>query len=148
MVSLLLFQDPLKDDELSNVLVDLLEEAEKEGFEPIIEENGEIKIKPVGKKAPGASGMVESMQSNIKKMKSKVKAIVPVDGGQGGRKRSRAPASRQEEKHQVVELLMKREILQKTIHVSEHFGGCVWPLDMSQVTHPYTLHRHRKMPVK
>ena len=148
MVILLLFQDPLKDDELSNVLVDLLEEAEKEGFEPVIEENGEIKMKPVGEKTPGASGIVESMQSNIKKMKSKVKAIIPVDGGEGGRKRSRAPASRQEEKHQVVELLMKREILQKTIHVSIILVCVFTPMDMSQSTHPHTLPQHRRMPVK
>ena len=123
MVKLVRFQDPLKDDELSKVLVDLLEEAEKEGFEPDIEESGEIKMKPVGEKTPGAPGIMKSMQSRMEKMKSKVKAIIPVDGGEQGRRKSIAPASRQEEKHQVVELLMKREILQKTIHVSEHFGG-------------------------
>ena len=125
MLQLVRFQDPLKDDELSKVLVDLLEEAEKEGFEAVIEENGEIKLKPVDEKAPGATGIMKSMQSRMEKMKSKVKAIIPVDGGEQGRRKSIAPASRQEEKHQVVELLMKREILQKTIHVSEHFGGRV-----------------------
>ena len=128
MVSLLLFQDPLKDDELSKVLVDLLEEAEKEGFEAVIEESGEIKMASVGKTAPGASGIMKSIQSRMEKMKSKVKAIIPVDGGEQGRRKSIAPASRQEEKHQVVELLMKREILQKTIHVSQCCVELVWPL--------------------
>ena len=99
MLQLVRFQDPLKDDELSKVVVDLLEEAEKDGFEPVIEENGEIKMVSVGEKAPGASGIMKSMQSRMEKVKSKVKAIIPVDGGEGGRKRSRAPASRQEEKH-------------------------------------------------
>ena len=124
MVKLVRVQDPLKDDELSKVLVDLLQEAEKEGFEPVIEESGEIKMKPVGEKAPpGASGIMKSMQSRMKKAKSKVKAIIPVNGGEQGRRKSIAPASRQEEKHQVVELLMKREILQKTIHVSKPIRG-------------------------
>ena len=82
-------------------------------------------MKPVGEKAPGASGIMKSMQSRMKKVKSKVKAVIPVDGGEQGRRKSIAPASRQEEKHQVAELLMKREILQKTIHVSKPIRGGV-----------------------
>ena len=125
MLRLVRVKDPLKDDVLSNILVDLLEEAEEEGFEPVIEENGEIIMKPAGEKEKGKEIIIKHMKSNMKTMKSKVKAIIPVDGGEGGRRRSRAPASRQEEKHQVVELLMKREILQKTIHVSKPIRGCV-----------------------
>ena len=125
MLRLVRLKDPLKDDDLSKVLIDLLEEAENEGFEPVIEENGEIKMKPVGEKAPGTSGIMKSLQSNMKTLKSKVKAIMPVGGEEQGRRKSIAPASRQEEKHQVVELLMKRAILQKTIHVSKPIYGRV-----------------------
>ena len=125
MLRLVRFQDPLKDDGLSKVLIDLLEEGEKDGFEPVIEENGKIKMKPVGEKNTGVPGIMKSMQSRMKKVKSKVKAIIPVDGGEEGRRKSIAPESRQDEKHQVVELLLKREILQKTIHVSEPIRGRV-----------------------
>ena len=107
MVKLVRFQDPLKDDELSKVLVDLLEEAEKEGFEPVIEENGEIKMQNVGPRGSRVSGFIKQIAAQGQKIKSKVKAIRPVDGGEEGRWKSIASASRQEEKHQVVELLMK-----------------------------------------
>ena len=149
MLKLIRVQDPLKDDELSKVLVDLLEEAEKEGFEAVIEENGEIKIKPVDEKETGVPGIMEHTKAQLKKtVKKKVKAIMPVDGVERGRKKSKAPASRQEEQHQVVELLMKRDILQKTIHVSIILVCVFTPMDVSQAIHPHTLHRHRKIPVK
>ena len=123
MLRLVRVKDPLKDDDLSKVLIDLLEEAEKEGFEPVIEENGEIKMKPVGGIKTGVSGIMKHTKSRIQKMKSKVKAIVPVGGEKAGRKKSIVPESRQGEKHQAVELLLKREVLQKTIHVSKRLEG-------------------------
>ena len=123
MLRLIRVKDPLKDDDLSKVLIDLLEEAEKEGFEPVMEENGEITMNPVGEKKGGVSGIMKHTKSRIQKMKSKVKAIVPVGGEKAGRKKSIVPESRQGEKHQVVELLLKREVLQKTIHVSKRLEG-------------------------
>ena len=107
MLRLIRVKDPLKDDDLGKVLIDLLEEAEKEGFEPVIEENGEIIMKPAGEKKTGVSGIKKHMQSRMEKVKSKVKAIVPVGGEKAGRKTSIVPESRQEEKHQAVELLLK-----------------------------------------
>ena len=124
MLRLVRFKDPLKDDELSKVLVDLLEEAEKDGFEPVIEENGEIKMKPAGEKEKGKEIIIKHMKLNMKTMKTNLKAIMPVGEGEQGRRKSKAPINRQEEKYRVVELLMKRELLQKTIHVRTNIGWC------------------------
>ena len=88
-----------------------------------MEENGEIKMKPVGEIKTGVSGIMKHTKSRIQKMKSKVKAIVQVGGEKAGRKKSIVPESRHGEKHQVVELLLKREVLQKTIHVSKRLEG-------------------------
>ena len=128
MISWLIrFRDPLKDDDLSKVLVDLLAESKKEGFEPVMEESGEIKMKPVGQRVSIVSGIMKQVAAQGQKIKKHVGAILPVDsGGRIRRQKSMAPANRQEEKYRVVELLMKRELLQKTIHVSVHVGGCVW----------------------
>ena len=123
MLRLVRVKDPLKDDDLSKVLIDLLEEAEKEGFEPVMEENGEITMRPAGEIKTGVSGIMKHTKSRIQKMKSKVKAIVPVGGEKAGRKKSIVPESRQGEKHQAVELLLKREVLQKTILVSKRLEG-------------------------
>ena len=129
MLRLIRVKDPLKDDDLSKVLIDLLEEAEKEGYEPVIEEDGEIKMKAIGAIKSGVSGIMKHVQSRAEKMKSKVKAIVPVGGEKTGRKKSIVPESRQGEKHQAVELLLKREVLQKTINVSKRLEGlCCLPM--------------------